>query len=146
MDINMSYQISDSEKKSIMAELKATYIYIITPFILLVFVKLYSSNYQDILTASDWSLAACIIFGQITANISKSVSSIKLSTNESQFSYYTAKRFLCVVVSLMLYFAVLLKPHMYLGIAQIIIFIFASYMHFRDGFTNFLLQRKIGKK
>ncbi len=46
----------------------------------------------------------------------------------------------------MLYFAVLLKPHMYLGIAQIIIFIFASYMHFRDGFTNFLLQRKIGKK
>lgn len=141
----MNCQISNSEKKAILAELKAAYIYIITPFILLVFVKVYNSTYIDIILTSDWSLASCIIFGQITANISKSVSSVKITTHESNFSYYTAKRFLCVVISLMLYFAILLKPQLYLGVLQILVFLFASFLHFRDGFTNYLLQKRITK-
>lgn len=141
----MNYQISSSEKKAILAELKASYIYIITPFILLIFVKIYNSSSIEIILSSDWSLASCIIFGQITANISKSVSSLKIATHESNFSYYTAKRFLCVVISLMLYFAILLKPQIYLGVLQILVFIFASFLHFRDGFTNYLLQKRITK-
>jgi len=59
--------LTDHQKKSTFAELKAEYLFIAIPFILLICVKLYISNWKDIILAPEWALAACLIFGQITA-------------------------------------------------------------------------------
>lgn len=141
VSINMNYDISEKEKDAIYAELKSEYIYIVLPFILLVGIKLYSSTWHEIFLAPDWSLASCIIFGQITARVSKAVANTKLKTSEAHFGLYTAKRFVLVVLALVCYIFMMIKPSLELGIIQTLIFLLASRFHFSDGFTTKLLQQ-----
>ena len=54
----------------------------------------------DIIYTSDWSLAASIILGQNAAKISRSISQVKQKINDSNFSWYSAKRFIFVIVAL----------------------------------------------
>lgn len=142
-DYSMNSILSSKERKSTFAELKAEYLFIAIPFLLLISVKLYISSWQDIIMSPDWSLAACLIFGQITSKVSKAIASCKAKTSEQYFGWYTAKRFLLVVVSIAAYFGMLAKPTMFLGYTQVFIFIMASYFHFKDGFTTKLLQNNM---
>ncbi|MGP9635456.1 hypothetical protein ACT3R7_20665 [Halomonas sp. AOP43-A1-21] len=139
----MSYEPTKLEIKSIYADLKTEFIYIAIPFMLLIGVRLYIGTWKDIVLSPDWSLASCLIFGQITSKVSKAVASTSSSIKTSQqyFGLYTAKRFLFVVIAVAFYFGMLAKPTMGLGCAQIILFFIASYFHFSDGFTTSLLQR-----
>lgn len=137
----MNSTLSSREKNATFAELKAEYLFIAIPFLLLISVKLYISTWQEIIISPDWSLASCLIFGQITSKVSKAVASCKAKTSEQYFGWYTAKRFLLVVVSIAAYFGMLSKPTMLLGYSQIFIFIIASYFHFKDGFTTKMLQK-----
>jgi hypothetical protein len=137
----MSLTLSSREKRATFAELKAEYLFIAIPFLLLISVKLYIATWQEIVMSPEWSLAACLIFGQITSKVSKAVASTKAKTSEQFFGWYTAKRFLLVVISITAYFGMLAKPSMLLGYTQIFIFIMASYFHFKDGFATKLLQK-----
>jgi hypothetical protein len=136
----MNSTLNEKEKKDIYANLKAEYIYIFIPFCLLVGVRGYLDQWENILLAPDWSLVSCIIFGQITAKVSKAVSSSS-NTNQAHFGLYTAKRFFYVVIALATYFGMLAKPSLGLGIFQILLFILASFKHFSDGFTTELLNK-----
>jgi len=129
------------ERKSTYAELKTEYLYVLIPFMLLIAVKLYISSWQEIIMSPDWSLASCLIFGQITSKVSKAIARTKCNTSEEYFGWYTAKRFLLVLVSAAFYFGMLSKPTFELGVCQLFIFILASYFHFKDGFTTKLLQQ-----
>lgn len=131
----MSLNLNSQERKAAFADLKTEYLFVVIPFILLVSVKLYIASWQEIILSPDWSLASCIIFGQITAKLSKAVARAKVRANEQHFGWYTAKRFLLVIVSITLYFGMLVKPNLNLGYAQIFVFSLASYFHFKDGFT-----------
>lgn len=51
---------NEREKKAIFAELKTEYLYILIPFILLISVKLYISDWREIILSAEWSLASCI--------------------------------------------------------------------------------------
>lgn len=135
----MNSQLTKKERKAINADLKAAYMYIAIPFLLLIGVKGYEGNWYDILIAPDWSLASCLIFGQLSAKISKTVAMSTAQTNEYQFGWYTSKRFLLVVIALMFYTGMLSQPTIYLGVAQIMLFLLASGLHFKDGITNHLL-------
>ncbi|WP_145517780.1 hypothetical protein [Yersinia mollaretii] len=139
----MSSIFSSRERKATFAELKAEYLFIAIPFLLLISIKLYISTWQEIIMSPDWSLAACLIFGQITSKVSKAVASSKAKTSEQYYGWYTAKRFLLVVIAIAAYFGMLAKPTMLLGYAQILIFMAASYFHFKDGFTTKLLQKNM---
>lgn len=139
----MNSMFSSRERKSTFAELKAEYLFIAIPFLLLISVKLYISTWQEIIMSPDWSLAACLIFGQITSKVSKAVASSQAKTSEQYYGWYTAKRFLLVVISIAAYFGMLAKPTMFLGYTQIFIFIIASYFHFKDGFTTKLLLKRM---
>lgn len=141
----MSSTLSSPEKKSTFAELKAEYLFIAIPFLLLISVKLYIATWQEIILSPEWSLAACLIFGQITCKVSRAVASANAKTSEQYFGWYTAKRFLLVVISITVYFGMLAKPTMLLGYFQIFIFFMASLIHFTDGFTAKLLQKNIIK-
>jgi len=135
--------LSAQQRKETFAELKAEYLFIFTPFLLLISVKLYIATWQEIILAPEWALAACLIFGQITSKISKAVASTKIKASEQYFGWYTAKRFLLVVISISVYFGMLSKPTMALGFMQIFMFFLASVFHFKDGFTTKLLQKNL---
>lgn len=138
----MSSKLSLRERKAVFAELKAECLFIVIPFLLLIAVKLYIATWQDIIMSPEWSLAACLIFGQITSKVSKAVASAKAKTSEQYFGWYTAKRFLWVLISTSAYFGMLAKPVMSLGVAQVCIFFIASYFHFKDGFAARLIEHE----
>lgn len=131
-----------SERRAIFAELKSEYLYICIPFILLISVKLHDGTWREIILSPDWSLVSCIIFGQITSKVSQAVASSSSKTSTSHFGWYTAKRFLLVVLALTCYFGMLTKPSLELGAIQLLTFITASYLHFSDGVTTKLLSKK----
>lgn len=137
----MKLMLNIKERKSTYAELKTEYLYILIPFMLLISVKLYMSSWQEIIMSPDWSLASCLIFGQITSKVSKAITRTKCNTSEEYFGWYTAKRFLLVLVSAAFYFGMLSKPTFELGVCQLFVFTLASYFHFKDGFTTKLLQK-----
>ncbi|MDA8480483.1 hypothetical protein NNO04_17435, partial [Citrobacter sp. Awk 4] len=87
---NSKYQLSTIEKKSFVSDLKAEYLYICVPFVILILVKVYFGPLQDIIYSSDWSLAASIVLGQNAAKISRSISKVKQRVNDSNFSWYSA--------------------------------------------------------
>lgn len=137
----MNSILSPKEKKEAFADLKTEYLFISMPFFILIFVKSYISTWHEIILLPEWSLAACIIFGQITAKVSKAIASTKFKKNEQYFGWYTAKRFFFVVISIAIYFGMLFKPTLFLGWIQGFIFLVASYFHFKDGFATKMLQK-----
>lgn len=142
----MNLNFSPYEKKATFADLKAEYLYIFLPFIVLIFVKVYTATWQEIILSPEWALATCIIFGQTTFKISKAIAYYKTKTNDRSFGWYTAKRFSFVFIAMTVYFGMLFKPTIELGWCQIVIFIFASIFHFKDGFTAALLQKNSNKR
>lgn len=142
---NLKYQPSIADKISFISDLKAEYLYICVPFVILILVKIYFGPLYDIIYSSDWSLAASIILGQNAAKISRSISKMKQRVNDSSFSWYSAKRFLLVIVALFFYFGMIFKPNTYIACSQILMFLFASWLHFSDGFTIKMLEKESKK-
>jgi hypothetical protein len=134
------------ERKAIYADLKAEYLYVLIPFVLLVAVKLYVGSWKDIVLSADWSLISCIVFGQVTFKVSKAVAKTNRKTSEQHYGLYTAKRFFFVVVSAAFYFGMISKPSLSLGFAQFGLFLLATFFHFSDGFTVYALQRDVAIK
>jgi len=138
----MNSQLSELEKRSIFADLKAEYLYVCIPFILLILVKIYFGSFCDIFLSSDWSLASSILLGQNASKFSRAVANHPQKTNSSSYNLFSAKRFLYVLISLFFYFGMIFKPTLPLGISQIAIFLFASYLHFTDGFAIKIFDKK----
>ena len=137
----MRSQSKDRERKAVAADLKAEYLYVLIPFVLLIGVKLYFATWEDIFLSADWSLISCIVFGQVAFKMSKAVAKTKHKTTDQMFGYYAAKRFFFVVISAAFYFAMLSKPTLLLGFAQIVLFAIATWFHFSDGVAVHLLQK-----
>ncbi|RUR46803.1 hypothetical protein [Vreelandella populi] len=139
----MSCEPTKFERGAIYADLKTEYIYIAIPFMLLISVRLYTGVWQDVVLSPDWSLASCLMFGQITSKVSKVIASSSVKTSQQHFGLYTAKRFFFVIIAVSFYFGMLAKPTIGLGYAQIILFFISSYFHFSDGFATCLLQKGV---
>lgn len=139
----MALTTSDEQKKAILARLKAGYIYVAIPFVILILVKvIHEKSFTAIILAPDWSLASCIIFGQIAANLSEAVAYNNGQVSPQSFSYYVARRFLGVVVSLVCYVFMLIDPSVALGCFQMALFLWASIRFFTDGVATSLLGKR----
>ncbi|PYD08476.1 MULTISPECIES: hypothetical protein [Pseudomonas syringae group] len=137
----MKPALSTKERKAMLADLLSEYVFIITPFIFLVAIKLYAASWREILMAPDWSLVSCIIFGQISVRMSRAA--IKHpNMDDRQFGFYSAKRFFLVAASLLFYFGMVAQPGIYLGVGQIGLFTLASIFHFKDGIASRILDSK----
>lgn len=120
-------------EREISKTLWADYIYIFVPFFLLIAIKLYTGNFDEIITSPDWSLASTLIIGQSQSKIIRATISSRKKVNDAGIYYYFAKSFLLTIISLLTYVLMLVKPIYFLGIFQIIYFTFASFLHFTDG-------------
>jgi hypothetical protein len=135
----MKQNPSSKERSTMWAELFSEYIFIVTPFVFLVAIKLYAYSWKEILLAPDWSLVSCIIFGQIAVRMSRSAIKYRIA-DDTQFGLYSAKRFFLVAMSLLFYFGMVAQPTLYLGWSQLVLFMTASYFHFKDGLTARILE------
>ena len=133
------YELSKKEKKSVFAELKTEYLFIAIPFVFLVVLKLNHGVWTDVVMSPEWSIASCLIFGQITSKVSKAVVQCSGLTNEDQFGWCAAKRFFWVVASVGTYCFMLTSPSLELGFFQLALFFLASFFHFKDGFATKIL-------
>ncbi|MDR5890579.1 MULTISPECIES: hypothetical protein [Halomonas] len=142
----MSYKSSNPELKKVMADLKAESIYLILPLFLLVGTKIYFDSWQSIFLVADWSLASCIIFGNMTYKISRSVARLDGRSNHHNYGFYTARRFFMVVLAMFFYFGMLVKPTMFLGVLQVFLFIYAIVLHFVDGVAASKLENLVNRE
>ncbi len=126
--------------KEIIAELKTEYLYIAIPFIILVIIKLHKGSWQDIFLSGDWALASCIIFGQTTTRLSKAIAKQKTKLNNAEYGWYTAKRIFLVVISVVIYSLMTLDPKLWVAVFQLLLFVIATYFHFKDGITARLIE------
>ncbi|MEB6589339.1 MULTISPECIES: hypothetical protein [Pseudomonas] len=132
---------SSEEQRAILAELRSEYLFIVTPFVFLVAIKLYAYSWKDIFLAADWSLVSCIIFGQIAVRTSRAAIKNR-SVDDRHFSWYSSKRFFLVAVSLLIYFGMIAQPTLYLGLGQLALFTLASFFHFKDGVAAKALEHR----
>ncbi|WP_125782914.1 hypothetical protein [Pseudoalteromonas rubra] len=142
----MKLNLSDQEKNDVHANLKMELIYICIPFFLLITVKAYQGQPWEILTSPEWALASCIIFGQITSKVTKGAIASKGDIRKEGLGLYVAKRVAFIIMSLTVYFFMIMNPTKVLGSVQIALFIFAIRMHFSDGFTAASLEKQHCKK
>lgn len=113
--------------------LKAEYIYIFAPFLLLILIKFHQNDLLAILFSADWSLASCLIMGQTQSKVIRGALSIERKIKDPGMYYYIAKRFLLIVISLAFYVLMLIAPSGLLGSLQMALFCIATFLHFSDG-------------
>lgn len=120
-------------ERSIANELKAEYCFVFLPFFILIITKLIKSDFLSILIAPDWSLASCIIIGQTQSRLIIATLSSKSKTDKSALMLYIAKKIILISVPFTFYFYMQDSPSYALGAMQIVLFIYASWLHFVEG-------------
>ncbi|EOV9625520.1 hypothetical protein ACN5OL_001426 [Cronobacter sakazakii] len=121
--------------------LMASYLFILLPFSLLILVKSIDLKWLDIILASDWSIASFIIFGQSLTSLSSALVASPNNKKKEGWEWYVAKLFITgIAPSMVLYIYMLKQPSVFLGILQILMFVYASYRYFIDG----LACKKLG--
>jgi len=122
--------------------LLAAYAFVFVPFSLMIIVKASENNWQEIILASDWSIASFIIFGQSLTFLSSALISTSKNKKREGWEWYIAKVFLTGIgPSLVFYTLLLVKPSLMIGIGQIMLFIYASYRFFVDGLAAKKLEQ-----
>ncbi|MBW9464617.1 hypothetical protein [Enterobacter roggenkampii] len=131
----------DIEKAVFLKRLVSAWYFILLPFAILIFIKLYSMNLIDVLLVSDWSIASFIIYGQLISQIT--VNSINLkNVADHGLEYYVNTRITFGLTSnIVTYILMALKPNIYLGVLQIILFIFANIRYFSDNLSIYDLKK-----
>lgn len=121
--------------------LMASYLFILLPFSILILVKSIDLKWLDIILASDWSIASFIIFGQSLTSLSSALVASPNNKKKEGWEWYVAKLFITgIAPSMVLYIYMLKQPSVFLGVLQILMFVYASYRYFIDG----LACKKLG--
>ena len=114
--------------------LMASYLFILLPFSILILVKSIDLKWLDIILASDWSIASFIIFGQSLTSLSSALVASPNNKKKEGWEWYVAKLFITgIAPSMVLYIYMLKQPSVFLGILQLLMFVYASYRYFIDG-------------
>ena len=83
---------------------------------------IFKNDWTQIVISSDWSLTACLMFGQQAAKVIVSLSRLR-SINDASVELYVAKRVSLVVFSVLMYSFLQVKPSLTLGFFQIAWFV-----------------------
>ncbi|MDD9177064.1 hypothetical protein PVK63_19690, partial [Aliivibrio sp. S2TY2] len=118
------------------------YVFIILPFIALILVKGFTGNWGDLLVTSDWAVASAMIYSSSIINVRSAAKEYKGNINELSLDWFMSITIFMATISVVLYVLVLLVPSTALGIAQILLFIYASLSHFKFGRMMYRLKNK----
>ena len=116
----------DNDKAVFVKRLVSSWYFIILPFAILIAIKIYSASPLNIILVTDWSIASFIIYGQLISKITASSISIKHIVDHG-LEYYINKRIAFGLTSnIVVYILISLKPNVYLGLTQLLLFVFAN--------------------
>lgn len=131
----------DRDKIIFIKRLVSSWYFIALPFAILIAIKIYASSLLDILMVSDWSIASFIIYGQLISQITASSLTLR-SVVDHGLEYYVTKRIAFgLTANIVVYVLMSLKSNYYLGIIQLILFIFANIRYFSDNLTIYNLKK-----
>ncbi|EOC9227477.1 hypothetical protein ACJCFQ_003266 [Enterobacter hormaechei] len=131
----------DTDKAIFLKRLVSAWYFILLPFAVLIFIKIYSMNLVDVLLVSDWSIASFIIYGQLISQITANSISLKKVVDHG-LEYYVTKRIVFGLTSnIVIYILMALRPNIYLGVLQILLFIFANIRYFSDNLSIYDLKK-----
>ncbi|HHA1953131.1 MULTISPECIES: hypothetical protein [Enterobacter cloacae complex] len=132
----------DKDKAIFVKRLVSSWYFIMLPFAILIAIKIYSGSILDIILVSDWSIASFIIYGQLISQITASSISIKHITDHG-LEYYVTKRIAFGLTSnIVVYILISLKPNIYLGLTQFLLFVFANIRYFSDNIAIYDLKKQ----
>lgn len=132
--------------KSLLAAYAFVIVIVIVPFSLMIIIKASEKKWQDIILASDWSIASFIIFGQSLTFLSSALISTPKNKKREGWEWYIPKVFLTGIgPSLVFYTLLLVKPSITIGIGQIVLFVYASYRFFVDGLAAKKLEENFNQ-
>ncbi|MDP8796827.1 hypothetical protein QZQ15_02270 [Serratia marcescens] len=150
----ISSKKNHSEKKSMLADIYGEAIFLMIPFLGLIFITIFknSSSFSSILlslcSTTDWSIMSAVIFGQCAYKISRVIPLLGDKVDGRRFTFYLAKRILMIFVSLFMYAVMVFKPNIFIGIIQIMFFLLSFIFFFKDSLASSILHHrnsKIGK-
>ncbi|EKN5093107.1 hypothetical protein ACRBEF_15595 [Yersinia proxima] len=132
----------NEEKAIFVKRLVTSWYFFIVPFVILITIKIYTSSLIDVLLVSDWSIASFIIYGQLISQTTANSISIK-NVVDHGLEYYVTKRIVFgLTANIVIYVLMSIKPNIYLGIIQILLFIFSNLRYFSDNLSVYDLKRK----
>lgn len=117
-----------------------SYLFIITPFILLVLVKFLTGKYDDLLLTGDWSIASAMIYSSSIVNVRSATREYKGKLNEVGLDWFMGVTILMSSISITIYVIALMQPSKLIGVLQIILFVAASFAHMKYGRLAYRLR------
>jgi hypothetical protein len=108
-----------------------SYLFIITPFFILVLVKLLTGKYEDLLLTSDWSIASAMIYSSSIFNVKSASRKYRGKLNEIGLDWFMTVTSVMSAISVTVYSVALMQPSKLLGVLQICLFIAASLAHMK---------------
>jgi hypothetical protein len=119
-----------------------SYIFIITPFIVLILVKVLLGNYEDLLLTGDWSIACAMIYSSTVVNLRNATNTYKGQINNASVDWYMAITILMACISISIYVVALINPSYLIGVVQIVLFFAASITHIKSGRASYRLKNQ----
>lgn len=116
------------------------YLFIVTPFILLILVKVLTGKYEDLLLTGDWSIASAMIYSSSVVNVRSATRKYKGKLNEISFDWFMATTSVMSAISVTIYVVALIQPNKWIGFLQILLFVVASLSHMKYGRLAYRLR------
>ncbi|NWC65505.1 hypothetical protein [Cedecea sp. P7760] len=144
-------KVTPEEKKSMLADIYGEAIFLIIPFLGLIFITVIKNStslasiLSSLLLTTDWSLMSAVVFGQCAYKVSRVIPICGEKIDGRRFTYYLALRILFIFSSLFVYAAMAFKPNIYLGIFQIILFSSSVFIFFKDSLASSILSKRHSK-
>jgi hypothetical protein len=132
----MKYQ---NELKSV----GTSYIFIITPFLVLILVKVLLGKYEDLLLTGDWSIASAMIYSSSIVNLRSATNAYNGQINDTSLDWFMAVTILMACLSIAIYVVALMNPSYLIGAIQIFIFVIASIAYIKYGRASFRLRNQL---
>lgn len=144
-------KVTPEEKKSMLADIYGEAIFLIIPFLGLIFITLIKNStslasiLSSLLLTTDWSLISAVVFGQCAYKVSRVIPICGEKIDGRRFTYYLALRILFIFSSLFVYATMAFKPNVYIGIFQIILFSSSVFIFFKDSLASNILSKRHSK-
>jgi hypothetical protein len=120
-----------------------SYLFIITPFIVLILVKVLLGKYEDLLLTGDWSIASAMIYSSSVVNLRNATNTYKGQINNTSLDWFMAVTILMACVSISIYVVALINPSYFVGVVQIVLFFAASIAHIKYGRASYRLRNQL---
>lgn len=102
------------------------YLFVATPFFILIVVKILSGRYEDILLTGDWAIASAMMFSTSYFNVKNALNRAN-DINKVGLDLYLQVTLILAFISIAIYVVLLLQPKNYpAAVAQVLIFLFAT--------------------